>query len=159
MKFSDKKVQFSMFFSHFQKNFNRKLFKHLFAPSHPQHLTKYNSLLGIKHIIIAVTKINGVGTVPVGRVESGTMLRGMTVVFSPTSLTSEVQSIEMHRIAIIEVIQVDIIGFKVRSIPPISTSRSHIVHRSDDHHKSSWKNSYRVSARVQLPHSVCYIEV
>ena len=43
-----------------------------------------------------VYKINGIGTVPAGRVESGIMKPGMTVNFAPSSHTSEVKSVEMH---------------------------------------------------------------
>lgn len=43
-----------------------------------------------------VYKIPGVGTVPVGRVETGILKPGMVVNFAPTSLTSDVKSIEMH---------------------------------------------------------------
>jgi elongation factor 1-alpha len=43
-----------------------------------------------------VYKIGGIGTVPVGRVETGVLKPGMTVVFAPVQLTTEVKSVEMH---------------------------------------------------------------
>lgn len=43
-----------------------------------------------------VYKIGGIGTVPVGRVETGILKAGMMVNFAPTSLISEVKSVEMH---------------------------------------------------------------
>lgn len=43
-----------------------------------------------------VYKIGGIGTVPVGRVETGIMKPGMTVTFAPCGLSTEVKSIEMH---------------------------------------------------------------
>ncbi|MCI82825.1 elongation factor 1-alpha, partial [Trifolium medium] len=43
-----------------------------------------------------VYKIGGIGTVPVGRVETGTMKPGMVVTFAPTGLQTEVKSVEMH---------------------------------------------------------------
>jgi len=43
-----------------------------------------------------VYKITGVGTVPVGRVETGTLKAGMTVQFGPMGHTSEVRCVEMH---------------------------------------------------------------
>ena len=41
-------------------------------------------------------KIFGIGTVPVGRVETGVLRSGMVVNFAPSSLTSEIKTIEMH---------------------------------------------------------------
>ena len=43
-----------------------------------------------------VYKIGGIGTVPVGRVETGIMKPGDVVVFAPGGATTEVKSIEMH---------------------------------------------------------------
>ncbi|CAF1656214.1 unnamed protein product, partial [Didymodactylos carnosus] len=42
-----------------------------------------------------VYKIGGIGTVPVGRVETGILKRNMTVTFAPTNLSTDVKSIEM----------------------------------------------------------------
>lgn len=44
-----------------------------------------------------VYKIGGIGTVPVGRVETGVMRPGMVVSFAPSNLQAEVRSIEMHK--------------------------------------------------------------
>merc|ERR1712121_56054 len=43
-----------------------------------------------------VYKIGGIGTVPVGRVETGIIKPGMVVTFAPSGLTTEVKSVEMH---------------------------------------------------------------
>uniref|UniRef100_A0A452QU95 Tr-type G domain-containing protein n=1 Tax=Ursus americanus TaxID=9643 RepID=A0A452QU95_URSAM len=43
-----------------------------------------------------VYKIGGIGTVPVGRVETGFLKPGMVVTFAPTNLTTEVKPVEMH---------------------------------------------------------------
>ena len=43
-----------------------------------------------------VYKIGGVGTVPVGRVETGKIKAGMMVNFAPVGLTAECRSVEMH---------------------------------------------------------------
>ena len=43
-----------------------------------------------------VYSITGVGTVPVGRVETGIMKKGENVIFEPAGATGEVKSIEMH---------------------------------------------------------------
>merc|ERR1712096_543662 len=46
-----------------------------------------------------VYKIGGIGTVPVGRVETGIIKPGMVVTFAPNMLTTEVKSVEMHRVS------------------------------------------------------------
>merc|ERR1719351_474035 len=43
-----------------------------------------------------VYKIGGIGTVPVGRVETGVIKPGMVVTFAPVNLSTEVKSVEMH---------------------------------------------------------------
>merc|ERR1719427_949627 len=43
-----------------------------------------------------VYKISGIGTVPVGRVETGQIKPGMIVTFAPGDLSTEVKSVEMH---------------------------------------------------------------
>jgi translation elongation factor EF-1alpha len=47
-------------------------------------------------------KIGGIGTVPVGRVETGVIKPGMVVTFAPCQLTTEVKSVEMHHEALEE---------------------------------------------------------
>jgi len=63
-----------------------------------------------------VYKISGIGTVPVGRVETGTLKAGMNVVFAPGGLGSEVRSVEQHH----EVLEVanpgDNVGFNVTKL-------------------------------------------
>ena len=49
-----------------------------------------------------VYKIGGIGTVPVGRVETGVIKPGMVVTFAPAGLTTEVKSVEMHHEALTE---------------------------------------------------------
>jgi translation elongation factor EF-1alpha len=43
-----------------------------------------------------VYKIAGIGTVPVGRVETGVLKPGMVVMFAPAQVSTEVKSVEMH---------------------------------------------------------------
>jgi elongation factor 1-alpha len=47
-----------------------------------------------------VYKIGGIGTVPVGRVETGVLKPNMVVNFAPSNLQTEVKSIEMHHEAL-----------------------------------------------------------
>merc|ERR1719361_1142793 len=63
-----------------------------------------------------VYKIGGVGTVPVGRVETGTMKPGMVVTFAPPMCTTEVKSVEMHHQELAEAVPGDNCGFNVKSL-------------------------------------------
>ena len=63
-----------------------------------------------------VYKIGGIGTVPVGRVETGIMKPGDVVIFAPAGVTTEVKSIEMHHEALTEAIPGDNVGFNVKNI-------------------------------------------
>ncbi|KDN43505.1 hypothetical protein RSAG8_06094, partial [Rhizoctonia solani AG-8 WAC10335] len=58
-----------------------------------------------------VYKIGGIGTVPVGRVETGVIKAGMVVVFAPTNVTTEVKSVEMHHEQLVEGLPGDNVGF------------------------------------------------
>ncbi|UZE92819.1 MAG: translation elongation factor EF-1 subunit alpha [Methanosarcinales archaeon] len=63
-----------------------------------------------------VYTISGVGTVPVGRVETGKMKKGDKVVFQPANVSGEIKSIEMHHEEITEAVPGDNIGFNVRGV-------------------------------------------
>jgi len=63
-----------------------------------------------------VYKIGGIGTVPVGRVETGVMKPGDIVCFAPTGVTTEVKSIEMHHESLPEAVPGDNVGFNVKNI-------------------------------------------
>merc|ERR1712202_79640 len=63
-----------------------------------------------------VYKIGGIGTVPVGRVETGKIKAGMIVTFSPANLTTEVKSVEMHHTAVEEAVPGDNVGFNVKNV-------------------------------------------
>lgn len=63
-----------------------------------------------------VYSISGVGTVPVGRVETGMLKKGDKVIFEPAHVSGEVKSIEMHHQEIPEAYPGDNIGWNVRGI-------------------------------------------
>lgn len=63
-----------------------------------------------------VYTITGVGTVPVGRVETGVLKPGMKLVFSPYGKTGEVKTIEMHHEQIPQAIPGDNVGFNIRGL-------------------------------------------
>jgi elongation factor 1-alpha len=63
-----------------------------------------------------VYKIGGIGTVPVGRVETGVLKPGMTVTFAPAQITTEVKSVEMHHESLAEAVPGDNVGFNVKNV-------------------------------------------
>jgi elongation factor 1-alpha len=63
-----------------------------------------------------VYKIAGIGTVPVGRVETGVLKPGAIVTFAPANVTTEVKSVEMHHTALLEANPGDNVGFNVKNV-------------------------------------------
>ncbi len=63
-----------------------------------------------------VYSITGIGTVPVGRIETGVMKPGQKVSFQPSNKLGEVKSIEMHHEMVQEAHPGDNVGFNVRGI-------------------------------------------
>jgi elongation factor 1-alpha len=74
-----------------------------------------------------VYTITGVGTVPVGRVETGILKSGDTLIFEPAGVTGEVKSIEMHHEVIPEAMPGDNIGFNVRGIERTAIRRGDVA--------------------------------
>lgn len=77
-----------------------------------------------------VFKISGIGTVPVGRVETGLLKPAMIVKFSPGSLSSECKSVEMHHEQLPFASPGDNVGFSVRNISVKDIKRGYVC--SDD---------------------------
>jgi len=75
----------------------------------------------------AVYSISGVGTVPVGRVETGVLKKGDKVVFMPPAVVGEVRSIEMHHTPIEKAEPGDNIGFNVRGVNKQDIKRGDVV--------------------------------
>jgi elongation factor 1-alpha len=63
-----------------------------------------------------VYKIGGIGTVPVGRVETGVLKAGMVVTFAPVNLSTEVKSVEMHHEVMDQAGPGDNVGFNVKNV-------------------------------------------
>jgi elongation factor 1-alpha len=74
-----------------------------------------------------VYKITGVGTVPVGRVETGVIKPGMLVTFAPANITTECKTVEMHHTQLEEAIPGDNVGFNVKNISVKDVRRGHVV--------------------------------
>ena len=63
-----------------------------------------------------VYTISGIGTVPVGRVETGTVSPGDDVSFQPSDVGGEVKTVEMHHEEVDQAGPGDNVGFNVRGI-------------------------------------------
>ena len=73
-----------------------------------------------------VYKIGGIGTVPVGRVETGIMKPGDVVTFAPCALTTEVKSIEMHHETLTQANPGDNVGFNVKNVSVKDIRRGYV---------------------------------
>eukprot|EP00178_Gracilaria_changii_P021703 TRINITY_DN6438_c0_g1_i1.p1 TRINITY_DN6438_c0_g1~~TRINITY_DN6438_c0_g1_i1.p1 ORF type:complete len:253 (-),score=53.44 TRINITY_DN6438_c0_g1_i1:79-798(-) len=73
-----------------------------------------------------VYKIGGIGTVPVGRVETGVMKPGDVVVFAPNGVTTEVKSIEMHHESLPQAEPGNNVGFNVKGISVKDIRRGYV---------------------------------
>jgi len=74
-----------------------------------------------------VYSISGVGTVPVGRVETGRLRVGDKVVIMPPGKVGEVRSIEMHHERLEEALPGDNIGFNIRGVAKEEIKRGDVV--------------------------------
>merc|ERR1719204_268820 len=74
-----------------------------------------------------VYKIGGIGTVPVGRVETGKIKPGMVVTFAPSNVTTEVKSVEMHHESLPEAGPGDNVGFNVKNVSVEDIKRGYVT--------------------------------
>ncbi|XP_004377187.1 elongation factor 1-alpha, somatic form-like [Trichechus manatus latirostris] len=74
-----------------------------------------------------VYKIGGIGTVPVGRVETGFLQPGMVVTFAPCNITTEVKSVEMHHEALAKALPGDNVGFNVKNVSVRDIRRGNVT--------------------------------
>jgi len=87
-----------------------------------------------------VYKINGVGTVPVGRVETGILKPGMVVTFAPAGITTEVKSVEMHHTELAEALPGDNVGFNVKNVSVKEVKRGNVAGDSKNDPPKETKN-------------------
>jgi elongation factor 1-alpha len=79
-----------------------------------------------------VYKIGGIGTVPVGRVETGVLKPGDTVIFAPSGNSSEVKSIEMHHEQLPQATPGDNVGFNVKNLSVKDIRRGYVASNIKD---------------------------
>jgi len=63
-----------------------------------------------------VYKIGGIGTVPVGRVETGVIKPGIHAAFAPSKTVAEIKSVEMHHESLEAAYPGDNVGFNVKNV-------------------------------------------
>ena len=74
-----------------------------------------------------VYKISGIGTVPVGRVETGVLKPAMSITFGPMGTTTECKSVEMHHEQVEEAIPGDNVGFNVKGLSVTDIKRGYVA--------------------------------
>ena len=74
-----------------------------------------------------VYSITGVGTVPVGRIETGKMKPNDKIIVMPEGAVGEIKSIETHHTQIPEALAGDNVGFNVRGIDKKQMKRGDVV--------------------------------
>jgi len=75
--------------------------------------------------------ITGIGSVPVGRVETGVLKEGDTLVFMPSKAQGLVKSIETHHVKVPKALPGDNIGFNVRGISKKDVHRGDVAGHPD----------------------------
>ena len=121
-----------------------------------------------------VYKIGGIGTVPVGRVETGILKAGIVVVFAPKGVSAECKSVEMHHEAVEEAIPGNNVGFNVKGLsvkdikrgfvagdskndPPMDTE-NFVAHVIIMNHPGEIKAGYTPVIDVHTAHIACKFE-
>ena len=74
-----------------------------------------------------VYTITGIGTVPVGRIETGILKPKMKVIFNPSNVTGEVKSIEMHHEQMQQAVPGDNVGFNVGGVAKNDIKRGDVA--------------------------------
>jgi elongation factor 1-alpha len=92
-----------------------------------------------------VYKIGGIGTVPVGRVETGVIKPGMVCTFAPSGVTTEVKSVEMHHESMPEAVPGDNVGFNVKNVSVKDIRRGNVA---SDSKNDPAKETTRFEAQV-----------
>ena len=89
----------------------------------------------------------GIGTVPVGRVETGILKPGMVVTIAPANITTEVKSVEMHHESLTEALPGDNVGFNIKNVSVKEVRRGMVAGDSKNDPPKAAKN---FTAQVRL---------
>jgi elongation factor 1-alpha len=102
-----------------------------------------------------VYKIGGIGTVPVGRVETGIIKPGMVITFAPNALTTEVKSVEMHHESLPEAVPGDNVGFNVKNVSVKDIKRGYVASDSKNKPASGTKDFLAQVIVLNHPGQIC----
>uniref|UniRef100_A0A673B1K2 Elongation factor 1-alpha n=1 Tax=Sphaeramia orbicularis TaxID=375764 RepID=A0A673B1K2_9TELE len=102
-----------------------------------------------------VYKIGGIGTVPVGRVETGVLKPGMVVTFAPPNLTTEVKSVEMHHESLPEAVPGDNVGFNVKNVSVKEIRRGYVAGDSKSNPPKSTESFVAQVIILNHPGQIC----
>merc|ERR1712087_1067014 len=97
-----------------------------------------------------VYKIGGIGTVPVGRVETGAIKAGMVVTFGPMNTTTEVKSVETHHEQVEQALPGDNVGFNVKNLSVKDIKRGYVA--SDSKNDPAMDTEMFVAQVIVLNH-------
>ena len=84
----------------------------------------------------------GIGTVPVGRVETGIIKPGMVVTFAPPMITTVVKSVEMHHESLPEALPGDNVGFSINNVSVKEIKRGNVAGDSKNDQPKGAKSFY-----------------
>merc|ERR1712108_30859 len=87
-----------------------------------------------------VYKIGGIGTVPVDRIETGTLKPNMSAQFGPVGKTTDVKSVEMHHESLPEAVPGDNVGFNVKNVSVKDVKRGYVASDSKNKPASGCAN-------------------
>jgi len=124
----DKSTKMPWFFTDPKKYVGKTLLQILDTIKPPKRPTDKPLRLPLQDVY----KIQGIGTVPVGRVETGIIKPGIVVNFAPTGLTAEVKSVEMHHESMEEAKPGDNVGFNVKGLSVKDINRGNVASNSKD---------------------------
>ena len=102
-----------------------------------------------------VYKIGGIGTVPVGRVETGIIKPGMVITFAPAMISTEVKSVEMHHESLLEANPGDNVGFNVKNIAVKDLRRGYVASDSKNQPASEAANFTAQVIVLNHPGKIC----
>jgi len=102
-----------------------------------------------------VYKIGGIGTVPVGRVETGIIKPAMVVTFAPANITTEVKSVEMHHESLPEANPGDNVGFNVKNVSVKDIRRGMVAGNSKNDPPKQTENFTAQVIVLNHPGQIC----
>jgi elongation factor 1-alpha len=102
-----------------------------------------------------VYKIGGIGTVPVGRVETGVLKPGMVLTFAPMNVTTECKSVEMHHESLAEAEPGDNVGFNVKNLSVKDLRRGFVASDSKNDPAKDTENFLAQVIVLNHPGQIC----